>query len=84
MSNLPGALLFTIPIVAIVAGVVVTWIRAKHGLLQTTDQLNKRLETESAKRDKSIAELERRIRVLERIVTDKSTSLDREFESLRD
>jgi hypothetical protein len=82
MKYLAGALVFLIPIVALIAGVVTTWIRAKHGLLETTDTLTKKLEAELAERDARIAAQEERIRVLERIATDESAGRIREFERL--
>lgn len=83
MVFLPGALLFGVPIVALIAGVAITWIKAKHGLLETSDQFNKRLEAELAKRDATIAAQEERLRVLERIAIDESRPLNRELEKLR-
>ena len=80
---LVGVTLFAIPIVAIIGGVVVTWIKAKHGLLETSEQLNKKLQAELAARDATIAEHAERLKVLERIVTDSATQLDRQIDRLR-
>ncbi len=80
---LVGVTLFLIPIVGIIGGVVVTWIKAKHGLLETSEQLNKKLHDELAARDRTIAEYGERLKVLERIVTDSPTELDREFRRLK-
>ncbi|HEX5045907.1 MAG TPA: hypothetical protein VFX89_02205 [Gammaproteobacteria bacterium] len=78
-----GTMLFAIPLVAILAGVAVTWIKAKHGLIETSAQLTKKLEAELATRDARIAEQAERIKVLERIVTDQPTQLDRDIDRLR-
>ena len=78
-----GAVLFAIPIFAIIGGVAVTWIKAKHGLLETSEQLNKKLQAELAARDATIAEHAERLKVLERIVTDSATQLDRQIDRLR-
>jgi hypothetical protein len=74
--------LFAIPIAGIIGGVIVTWIKAKHGLLETSEQLTKKLETELAARDAVIADQAERLKVLERIVTDSPTQLDRELKRL--
>lgn len=60
-----------------------TWIKAKHGLIETSAQITKKLEAELAIRDARIAEQAERIKVLERIVTDTPTTLDREIDRLR-
>jgi hypothetical protein len=77
-----GAMLFAIPIVAIIGGVIATWIKAKHGLVETADGIRKRLDAELAKRDAKIAEYGERLKVLERIVTDNATQVDREIDRL--
>jgi len=77
-----------------VGWVVTTWIRAKHGYpLEDSlgghvdraghPDVEKKLNDELAKRDATVAKLEERIRVLERIVTDRSAKLDDEFDRLR-
>jgi len=79
-----------------VACIVNTWIRAKHGYSvegtwgnevrppnHKPGAARKRLETELATRDATIANLEERLRVLERIVTDRSDELSSEIEQLR-
>lgn len=75
--------------------IVTTWIRAKHGYpiedslgghLQPhggNKDLIKRLESELAQRDETIERLDERVRVLERIVTDRSASISDEIERLR-
>jgi hypothetical protein len=81
-----------IPIAAILSGVATTWIRARHGY-----PLDRRpgrrssgaveeietLKSSLAARDATIAKLEERVRVLERIATDRPTALREEIERLR-
>lgn len=76
-----------------VGWIVTTWIRAKHGYpvedtfggsverTHHTDPV--KLNEELATRDAKIKSLEDRIRVLERIVTQRSAALDEEFDRLR-
>ena len=77
-----------------VGWVITTWIRARHGYpvedtwggrAERSDHpdLQKRLNEELARRDATIARLEERVRVLERIATDRSAALDEELERLR-
>jgi hypothetical protein len=81
-----------IPITGILAGVLTTWIRARHGY--PLDRRGRRgewpqggeiadLKAAVASRDAIIAKLEERVRVLERIATDKPASLRDEIERLR-
>ncbi len=81
-----------IPITGILAGVVTTWIRARHGY--PLDRHGRRgewpqggeiadLKAAVASRDAIIAKLEERVRVLERIATDKPASLRDEIDRLR-
>ncbi len=88
---------FFVPITALffIAWIVNTWIRAKHGYPlgngaggpvhrspspdTIADQVRHALES----RDATIAKLEERVRVLERIVTDEPSRVAREIESLR-
>ena len=88
-------LVFAMPLAGIVGWIVNTWIRAKHGYplddgaghpvhksapaADVAAQVRKALES----RDATIAKLEERVRVLERIVTDDSSRVAREIESLR-
>lgn len=79
-----------------VGWIATTWIRAKHGYpVEDTlgghvspvkhieiEALKRRLETELAERDKTIADLKERIQVLERIVTDRPGRLNEEIERL--
>jgi hypothetical protein len=78
-----------------VAWVVNTWIRAKHGYPlddgaghavykgASPDAVAEQVRQPLESRDATIAKLEERVRVLERIVTDDSTRVAREIESLR-
>ncbi len=85
-----------IPIVAIIAGVVMTWIRARHGYPlgrrnwmgveanargETLGETEK-LKADMAARDEMIAKLEERVRVLERIATDNPSKLSEEIDRL--
>jgi hypothetical protein len=81
-----------IPITGILAGVLTTWIRAKHGY--PLDRRGRRgdwpqggeiadLKAAVASRDAIIAKLEERVRVLERIATDKPATLRDEIDRLR-
>ena len=82
-----------IPITGILAGVVTTWIRARHGY--PLDRRGGRrgewpqaneisdLKATVAAREATIAKLEERVRVLERIATDKPAALRDEIERLR-
>lgn len=73
-----------------------TWIRAKHGYplddhggwwpgheQAGSQQRVASLKQELAARDKTIADLEERVRVLERIVTDRQQGLIDEIDRLR-
>jgi len=86
---------FFVPIAALFAWILVTWIRAKHGYPlgdgaggqvprgpspdAVADQVRQALQS----RDATIAKLEERVRVLERIVTDEPRRIAHEIESLR-
>ena len=81
-----------IPITGILAGVLTTWIRARHGY--PLDRHGRRgewpqggeiadLKAAVSSRDAIIAKLEERVRVLERIATDKPASLRDEIDRLR-
>lgn len=77
------------------AWVLNTWIRAKHGYPldngaggavykgASPDAVAEQVREALASRDATIAKLEERVRVLERIVTDDSSRVAREIESLR-
>jgi hypothetical protein len=81
-----------IPITAILAGVLTTWIRARHGYPLDRrgarrgewPQANEleQLKATVAARDAMIAKLEERVRVLERIATDRPASLREEIDRL--
>jgi hypothetical protein len=88
-NSMPGVLIICLTI----GWVLTTWIRAKHGypvedtLGGTTTRISpkeseKLLNQQLAERDAKIANLEERVRVLERIVTRRS-ELDEEFDRLR-
>lgn len=79
-----------------VAWVITTWIRAKHGYplgdgmggqvhpsRRPSDHVAKQIEVALAERDAVLANLEERVRVLERIATDDPKRLGAEIESLR-
>lgn len=88
---------FFVPLTALffVAWIVNTWIRAKHGYPlgggaggrshrgpspdAVADQVRQALQS----RDATIAKLEERVRVLERIVTDEPRRVAQEIEALR-
>jgi hypothetical protein len=81
-----------IPITAILAGVLTTWIRARHGY--PLDRHGRRgqwpqggeiadLKAAVASRDAIIAKLEERVRVLEQIVTDGGAQTAAQIEALR-
>jgi len=82
-----------IPITGILAGVLTTWIRARHGYpldrharrrgeSPQTNELAE-LKTTVAARDATISKLEERVRVLERIATDRPAALRDEIDRLR-
>jgi hypothetical protein len=88
---------FFVPVVALamVGWVISTWIRAKHGYplddgagrpvykSPSPDAVADQVRQALASRDATIAKLEERVRVLERIVTDDSRRVAHEIESLR-
>jgi hypothetical protein len=71
--------------------VTTTWIRAKHGYPldrrgcsdPSADDVAGHVKHALANRDATIAKLEERVRVLERIVTDDSKRLADEIDALR-
>lgn len=82
-----------IPIVAIVCGVVSTWIRAKYGYPIHTPRRGRRRAAEYEEeiehltatveaQKAAIEKLEDRVRVLERIATDPSARLRQEIDRL--
>jgi hypothetical protein len=79
-----------------VGWVINTWIRAKHGYplddgagnpvnksAASADDIAAHVKHALATRDATIAKLEERVRVLERIVTDDSRRVAHEIEDLR-
>ena len=70
-----------IPIVAILAGVATKWIKMKERQLESqTAQTAEKAAQYAAHTER----LEQRVRVLERIATDKGVDLSDEIERLRD
>jgi hypothetical protein len=80
----------------IVGWVITTWIRARHGYPlddgtgrlahrsgPSSDDIAKQVAKALADRDATIAKLEERVRVLERVVTDEGARVSREIEQLR-
>ena len=79
-----------------ISWIITTWVRARHGYpvedtfgfevkpLKTVEfeKLSERLEKDLAERDNTIALLESRVRVLERIVTDHRSNLHEEIHQL--
>jgi hypothetical protein len=88
---------FVIPVTALffIAWIVNTWIRAKHGYplgdgagrqvhrTPSPDAIADQVREALQSRDATIAKLEERVRVLERIVTDEPRRVAHEIESLR-
>jgi len=70
-----------IPIAAIFAGVAKRWIDLKQAQL---DRVTRNAADESTRHAQHAERLEQRVRVLERIVTDKGLDLSDEIEKLRD
>jgi hypothetical protein len=77
----PATVWVLIPIAAIFAGVMKHSLRIKERQLDQISGETTRIADRSMRR---IDELEERIRVLERIVTDRGTGLADEIERLRD
>jgi hypothetical protein len=85
-----------IPIVAILAGLASTWIRVRHGYpvrghgggrgrwhMPDADASEvQTVKAALAKAEDKIASLEQRVRVLERIATDRSADLRQEIDRL--
>jgi len=87
-----GTIWVLIPIFGILAWVITTWIRARHGYPLDgaarggeagSQTPHKTLQEELKERDRMITDLEERVRVLERIVTDQSSKLGEEIDRLR-
>ncbi len=87
---------FIIAIVAISTGgwIINNWIRARHGYAledewggktrRDADEAAQALQTENSKLRQDVGELENRMRVLERIVSDRGFDIANQIESLRD
>jgi hypothetical protein len=70
-----------IPLAAIFAGVVKRWIALQEARL---DRVSRETTDEWTRSASHVEQLEQRVRVLERIVTDKGLDLADEIEKLRD
>ena len=83
MSGLfhPAVVWVLIPLAAIFAGVFRHWLRVKEKHLEAQSRYTAELTAQYAAQTER---LEERVRVLERIATDKEHSLEREIELLRD
>ena len=85
MNNIASWIWVLIPITAIVAGIfggiAKRWIRLKERELQVSSQLTAEKSAQYAAHNER---LEQRVRVLERIVTDKGIDVADEIERLRD
>lgn len=87
---------FVIMIIAISTGgwLINNWIRAKHGYaledewggktVPKQDQAHRALQAENAELREQIAHFADRVKVLERIVTDKSINVAHQIEALRE
>ncbi len=87
---------FAISALSIVAGLVTTWIKAKHGYPITEDSCGKRgrssvntkaqfdaICAENRELKAQLSEVTERLQVLERIATDPAERVSREIEMLR-
>jgi hypothetical protein len=74
-------LIFAIPIVAIAANTFSKWLKLKEKQLELTARVTAEQAAQYATR---IANLEERVAVLNRIVTDRNEGLAVQIESLRD
>jgi hypothetical protein len=88
----PFSVLFLIFAFFALSKVLNTWIRVKHGYPlddrrgcadASADDVAGHVKHALAKRDETIAKLEERVRVLERIVTDDSKRVAAEIDALR-
>ncbi len=87
---------FVIVIVAISTSgwVINNWIRARHGYAledewggktgRASDEATQALQSENTRLREDVAEMEERMRVLERIVTDRGFDVSTQIEALRD
>jgi flagellar motility protein MotE (MotC chaperone) len=83
---------FAISVVSIAAGVINTWIKARHGYPIAEENCGRRktiapqydaLRQENHELKQRLAEVTERLAVLERIATDPAERVSREIESLR-
>jgi hypothetical protein len=70
-----------IPLAAILAGVMKKWLALKE---REIESLNQRAAEEAARHAAQTQKLEQRVRVLERIATDRGIDVAEEIERLRD
>lgn len=83
MNALAGQFIFWIVVMAILGGVSISWIKAHYRSSdRELDGRISELEADLAARDEKIDNLEQRIRVLERITTDKTSQLRDEIDQL--
>ena len=71
----------SIPIIAILAGVFTKWMKLKERQLEATSSLTAEKTAQYAAQTEH---LEQRVRVLERIITDRGMDLTDQIEALRD
>ena len=95
MMEIDGTLMVVLIVIATTIGWLVNnWIRAKHGyplenewggLTERADSIEtKRLEAQNARLLETMEQMQDRMVVLERIVTDKGYTVAEEIEALRD
>lgn len=72
--------LILIPLYLVVGYVAITWIRARHGY--PLSGRSRPCDAGADERDASIGRIEARVRVLERIVTDRRAELSAEIDEL--
>lgn len=81
MALLIPILAISIPIVAIVAATVNKWLQIKEKQIEA---LNSETAEKAARYAAQTERLEQRMRVLERIITDKGFEVSQQIEDLRD
>lgn len=81
LAILVPVIIFMIPIVAIMSGVVKKWIALKERQLEQQSSLS---AEKAAQYAAHVERLEQRVRVLERIITDRGATLAEEIDSLQD
>ncbi len=81
MRDIVPIMVFAIPLVAILAGMFHQWIKLKEKQLKAQGELTAEKAAQYAAQTER---LEARVRVLERIATDKGVDLSVEIDALRD